>query len=106
MTNNSKPKAPTRQPKFPDSTILRVLKPNPHKPGTIDAHDFNCIKNGGTVADALAAGGKRSYVNWAIKRGLIAVGETAKPKRIRKPRKATAPRRPRRSAGAEVQASA
>jgi len=107
MTNTSKQRPPSRQPKFPDTTILRVLKPNPHREGTIDHADFAAIKDGGTVGDALKNGSKRSYINYAIRQGLVAVGgaEQPKPKRGRKPRTAAATRRPRRSAGAEVRAA-
>jgi len=105
--SNTKTKAPSRAPKYADDVRLRVLKPNPHKPNSIDARDFDAIVDGGTVGDALKRGSKRSYVNYAIARGLVevATGEAAKPKRQPRTKKAATARRPRRVAGAEARAA-
>lgn len=61
-----------RAPNFGDDSKIKVLvKENPKRAAA--AERFNLYKNGMTVGEYVAAGGKRADVNWDVKQGFIEV---------------------------------
>lgn len=61
-----------RQPNFPDTAKIKILAAENPKRGTA-AERFALYKNGMTIGDYVAAGGKRADINWDVKMGFIEV---------------------------------
>lgn len=58
----------------PADKIEIIVEGNPHREGTKDRTQFDVIKSGMTVEEAVAAGAARSYVRYILNKGYISVG--------------------------------
>jgi hypothetical protein len=60
------------------SGVIRVLATtNPKKPGSESHTRFALYRDGQTVSEFLAAGGRKADLSWDLEKGFIAIGEAA-----------------------------
>ena len=62
----------------PDLVIVKVSKENPRKEGTHGWNSWNLLKEGMTVAEYAAAGGRGNDLRWDIDKGFVTLEEPKK----------------------------